>query len=107
MALQRQREGAVRRGLHGPPAEMAAEQRAEVLEDRLAADDEDPGIHDGVDGVEAEGRQVLRVAAERADGVDEAGDLRTEEHGGETRVGRSQLIELISYSSYFDSRVNV
>lgn len=66
----------MRRFLHRSSAETAAQQRVEVLEDRLAADDEDPGIHDGVEGVEAEGCQVLLIAAERADGVDEASDLR-------------------------------
>lgn len=39
---------------------------------RLAADDEDPGIHDGVQGVEAEGCQVLCVATKWVNGVDEA-----------------------------------
>lgn len=76
MVVQRQRQGAVRRRLHGPSAEVAAEQGAEVLEHRLAADDEDPGVHDGVEGVEAEGCQVLLVAAERANGVDKASNLR-------------------------------
>lgn len=76
MVVGRQGQAAVRRLFHSSPAEAAAQQRAEVLEDRLAADDEDPGIHDGVEGVEAEGGQVLLVTAERADRVDEAGDLR-------------------------------
>lgn len=76
MVVQRQRQAAVRRLLHGSSAEPAAQQGAEVLEDRLAADDEDPGIHDGVEGVEAEGRQVLLVAAERLHEVDEASNLR-------------------------------
>lgn len=61
--------------LHGSSAEMAAQQGAEVLEDRLAADDEDPGIHDGVEGVEAEGCQILLVTTEREDRVDEASNL--------------------------------
>lgn len=76
MAVQRQRQGAVCRVLHRPSAEAAAEQGAEVLEDRLAADDEDPRVHDGVEGVEAEGRQVLLVAAEGVDRVDKASHLR-------------------------------
>lgn len=54
---------------------MAAEQGAEVLEDRFAADDENPRVHDGVEGVEAEGRQVLLVAAEGVDRVDKASNL--------------------------------
>lgn len=82
MAVQRQRQDAVRLGLHRPSAEAAAEQGAEVLEDRLAADDEDPRVHDGVEGVEAEGRQVLLVTAERADGVDKASNLRKGEKRG-------------------------
>lgn len=76
MAVKRQRQAAMRRLLHGSSAEPAAQQGAEVLQDRLAADDEDPGIHDGVEGVEAEGCQVLLVAAERPHGVDEASNLR-------------------------------
>lgn len=47
-----------------------------MLKDRLAADDEDPRVHDGVESVEAEGRQVLLVAAEGVDRVDKASDLR-------------------------------
>lgn len=39
---------------------------------RLAADDEDPGIHNGVEGVEAEGCQVLCVATKWVNGVDKA-----------------------------------
>lgn len=76
MEVRRQRQGAVCRGLHRPSAEVAAEQGAEVLEDRLAADDEDPRVHDGVECVETEGRQVLLVAAEGADRVDKASKLR-------------------------------
>lgn len=45
----------------------------------LAADDEDPWIHDGVEGIEAEGRQVLRVARKGVNGVDEARNLKTDE----------------------------
>lgn len=66
----------MRRLLHGSSAEPAAQQGAEVFQDRLAADDEDPGIHDGVEGVEAKGCQVLLVTAERPYGVDEASNLR-------------------------------
>lgn len=75
MAVRRQRQAAIHRLLHGSPAEPTAQQGAEVLEDRLAADDEDPGVRDGVEGVKPEGCQVLPVAAERADGVDEASNL--------------------------------
>jgi len=66
----------VGRRLHGLPAEAAAQHGGQVVEHGLAADDEDPGVHDGVQRVEAERRQVLRVAAERTNGVDEACDLR-------------------------------
>lgn len=76
VAVRRQGQAAMHGLLHGSSAEPAAQQGAEVLEDRLAADDEDPGIHDGVEGVEAEGCQVLLVATERVDGVDEASNLR-------------------------------
>jgi len=65
------------RRLHGPaPLEGAAQQRVQVAEDGLAADDEHPGVHDGVEGVEAERHQVAAVVGERAHGVDEARDLR-------------------------------
>ena len=56
--------------------EAAAQQQVEVAQHRLAADDEDPGVHDGVERVEAERRQVAAVVSERVDGVDEARDLR-------------------------------
>lgn len=72
--------GAVSLGLDaGPPAEATVQQRTQVPDDRLAADDEHPGVRDGVEGVEAEGGQVLVVAAKRVDGVDEAGDLKRRE----------------------------
>lgn len=45
----------MRRRLHGSFGEAAAQQSAKVLKHRLAADDEDPGIHDGVHSVKAEG----------------------------------------------------
>lgn len=45
---------------------------------RLAADDEDPGIHNGVEGVEAEGCQVLCVATKWVNGVDKACNLKKE-----------------------------
>lgn len=56
--------------LHGSFAEAAAQQRAEVAENGLAADDEDPGIHNGVEGVETESGQVLRVPTKWMNGVD-------------------------------------
>lgn len=64
--------------LHGSFAEAAAQQRAKVAKHRLAADDEDPGIHDGVEGVEAEGRQVRCVITKWANGVDKTCKLMTE-----------------------------
>lgn len=76
-----------RRRLHGSSAEAAAQQRAEVAEHGLAADDEDPGVHDGVEGVEPEGRQVLGVAAERVERVDKTCDLEAERG---QRLGRGQ-----------------
>lgn len=66
------------RGLHRSFAESAAQNGAEVAEHGLAADDEDPGIHDGVQGVEAERSQVLVVAAKRVDGVDKTCNLQKE-----------------------------
>lgn len=64
--------------LHGSFAEAAAQQRAKVVKHRLAADDEDPGIHDGVEGVEAEGSQVRCVTAKWVNGVDETCNLMKE-----------------------------
>lgn len=66
------------RRLHGSSAEAAAQQRAKVVENRLAADDEDPGIHDGVEGVEAEGGQILCVTAKGVNGVDKTCNLKKE-----------------------------
>lgn len=64
--------------LHSSPAEAAVQQRAKVVKHRLAADDEDPGIHDGVEGVEAESCQVLSVATKWANGVDKTCNLMKE-----------------------------
>lgn len=75
-------------GLHGAFTEGAAQQSAQVSEHRLAEDDEDPRVNYGVEGVEAEGRQVRRVAGKWVNGVDEAGDLWTEK----VEVGRYYLV---------------
>lgn len=84
MAVEWQRASAVvRRGLHRSFAESAVQYGAEVAEHGLAADDKDPGIHDGVYGVEAECAQVLLVAAKWVDGVDKTGNLQEEEKVGE------------------------
>lgn len=72
------REGAVVRALHGAPGEAAAQERADVAEDRLATDDENPGVHYGVEGVETERRQVLTVIGKWLDRVDEARNLKRE-----------------------------
>ncbi len=64
--------------LHSSSAEAAAQQRAKVAKHRLAADNEDPGIHDGVEGVEAKGCQVLCVAAKWVNGVDKTCNLKKE-----------------------------
>lgn len=77
--------------LHGSFAEAAAQQRAKVAKHRLAADDEDPGIHDGVNGVEAEGCQVLFVTTKWLNGVDKACNLKKE------RVDVRQSLLFISY----------
>lgn len=64
--------------LDSPFAEAAGQQRAKVAEHGLAADDENPGVHDGVEGVEAESCEVHVVTAERMDGVDKACNLTKE-----------------------------
>lgn len=64
--------------LHGSFAEVAAQDGAQVAKHRLAADDEHPGIHDGVKGIESEGGQILLVVFERIKGVDEASNLKSE-----------------------------
>ena len=49
-----------------------------MVKNRLAADDEDPRVHDGVEGVEAEGCEVLFVTTERVNGVDKPCNLKKE-----------------------------
>lgn len=49
-----------------------------MVKHRLAADDEDPGIHDGVEGIETESCQVLSVTTKWANGVDETCNLMKE-----------------------------
>lgn len=61
----------------GRPEAQAADPELELLEDSLAEKDEDPGVQDGVEGVEAEGKEVPHLAAAvRGDGLGEAADLR-------------------------------
>ncbi len=64
--------------LHRSFAEATAQQRAQVAKHRLAADYKDPGIHDGVEGVEAKGRQVFSVTTKWPNGVDKACNLKKE-----------------------------
>lgn len=47
-----------------------------MLEDGLAEDDEYPRVHHGVESRETERQEVLLVVAYRADGIDEAKNLR-------------------------------
>lgn len=47
-----------------------------MLEDGLAENDEDPGVHHRVEGRETECQEVLLVIVYRAHGIDEAKNLR-------------------------------
>lgn len=62
----------------GKAGAEAAEPELEALEDGLAEKDEDPGVQDGVEGVETEGQQVPHLTAVWSDGLGEAADLRTQ-----------------------------
>lgn len=68
--------------LHSSFAEATAQQRAQVVKHRLATNDEDPWIHDGVEGIEAEGCEVSCIATKWVNGIYEACDLK------ETREGQ-------------------
>lgn len=70
------------RRLHGSFAEAEVQQRAKVAKHRLAADDEDPGVSDGVEGVEAESFQVLVVVTEWMNGVHKACNLQRKDRDG-------------------------
>lgn len=50
-----------------------------MLEDGLAENDEDPGVHHGVEGSKTKSQEVLLVVAYRADGIDKAKNLRKRE----------------------------
>lgn len=47
-----------------------------MLEDGLAEDDEDPGVCHRVEGGETERHEILLVPVYRADGIDEAENLK-------------------------------
>lgn len=64
--------------LHGTPSKAAGQQRAKVAEHRFAADDEDPGIHNRIEGVETKGCQVLLVIQKWVDSIDETCNLKRE-----------------------------
>jgi hypothetical protein len=55
---------------------QATQPELEALEDSLSEKDEDPGVQDGVEGVEAEGEEVPHLSAVWGDGLSEASDLR-------------------------------
>lgn len=85
------------RVLHRSPREVAAQQRAQVAEHGLAEDDEDPGVHDGVEGLETERQQVLLVVTHRLDGIGETGNLRR------VKYERVQFIRIPSSYSYWST----
>lgn len=82
--------------LHCFSTKAAAQQRVEVAKHRFAADDEDPGIHDGVEGVEAEGCQVLFVVTKWVDGINKSCDLLREK----IRIRHSLQCSLLNYNKY-------
>lgn len=53
---------------------QATQPELEALEDSLSEKDEDPGVQDGVEGVEAEGEEVPHLSAVWDDGLSEASD---------------------------------
>lgn len=55
---------------------QATQPELEALEDGLSEKDEDPGVQDGVEGIEAEGEEIPHLSAVRGDGLSEASDLR-------------------------------
>lgn len=55
---------------------QATQPELEALEDSLSEKDEDPGVQDGVEGIEAEGIEVPHLSAVWSDGLSEASDLR-------------------------------
>jgi len=60
----------------GRPRVQATEPELQPLEDGLAEEDKDPGIQNGVEGIETEGQEVSHLTAVRGDGLGEAADLR-------------------------------
>lgn len=75
-AFQREGQGTLSCGLDGILGETAAEERSEVVEDRLTKDDEDPRVKDWVTGREAESHEVLLVVPYRTKGVHKTTNLR-------------------------------
>lgn len=57
--------------LHSSFAKAAAQQGAKVTKYRLAADDKNPWIHYGVEGVKTESCQVLLVIGKWMNSIDE------------------------------------
>lgn len=55
---------------------QATQPELEALEDSLSEENEDPGVQDGVEGIEAESVEVPHFSAVRGDGLSEASDLR-------------------------------
>ena len=75
-------EGAVsRRALHRSPRVAAVQQGAQVAEHGLAEDDENPGVHDGVERLETERQQVFLVIPYQVDCIDKPGNLRKRKRG--------------------------
>lgn len=83
--------------LHGSFAEAAAQQRAKVAKHRLAADDEDPGIHNGVEGVEAEGCQVLIVTTKWVNGINKTCNLKRKRVGVRHCLCCTPCLQIIKY----------
>lgn len=61
-----------------------------MTEDRLAEEDEDPRVHDGIEGREAEGDQVEVIVAGWPDRADIATYLRGKQNNGKKERERER-----------------
>lgn len=80
------------------PGAQAAEPDLEPLEDGLAEKNEDPGVQDGIEGVEAESEEVPHLTAVWGDGLGEAPDCERQgahSHDARHEGQQDQVVHLI------------
>lgn len=76
---------------------QATQPELEALEDSLSEKDEDPGVQDGVEGIEAEGEEVPHLSAVWGDSLSEASDHERQGAHGHDDCHEGQQNQVVNF----------